>query len=43
MARTLFTNVVIFEGTGKELLPGEVLVTGNRINAVAGRWAKPSR
>lgn len=36
MPRTLFTNVMIFEGTGKELTPGEVLVQGNRINAVAG-------
>ncbi|HEY3846116.1 MAG TPA: amidohydrolase family protein [Acetobacteraceae bacterium] len=36
MARTIFTNVMIFEGTGKNLLPGEVLVQGNRINAVAG-------
>jgi imidazolonepropionase-like amidohydrolase len=36
MARTLFTNVMIFEGTGKDLTPGEVLVQGNRVNAVAG-------
>ncbi len=36
MSRTLFTNVMIFEGTGKELTPGEVLVQGNRIHAVAG-------
>lgn len=36
MPRTLFTNVMIFEGTGKDLTPGEVLVQGNRINAVAG-------
>ena len=36
MPRTLFTNVVVFEGTGKDLAPGEVLVQGNRINAVAG-------
>lgn len=36
MARTLFTNVSIFEGTSRELVPGEVLVQGNRINAVAG-------
>lgn len=35
MARALFTNVMIFEGTGKTLAPGEVLVQGNRINAVA--------
>ena len=24
MARTLFTNTMIFEGTGKTLVPGEV-------------------
>ena len=36
MPRTLFTNVMIFEGTSKDLTPGEVLVQGNRINAVAG-------
>jgi imidazolonepropionase-like amidohydrolase len=35
MPRTLFTGVMIFEGTGKDLLPGEVLVQGNRIHAVA--------
>jgi len=35
MAKTLFKNVMIFEGTGKTLLPGEVLVQGNRIQAVA--------
>lgn len=36
MARTLFTNVMIFEGTEKDLRPGEVLVQGNRIQTVAG-------
>ena len=36
MARTLFKNVMIFEGTGKTLVPGEVLVQGNRIQAVSG-------
>ena len=36
MPRTLFTDVMIFEGTGKQLTPGEVLVQGNRIHAVAG-------
>ena len=36
MPRTLFTNVMIFEGTGKDVAPGEVLVQGNRIHAVAG-------
>ncbi len=36
MPRMLFTDVMIFEGTGKDLAPGEVLVQGNRIHAVAG-------
>ncbi len=36
MSRTLFTNVSVFEGTAKDLAPGEVLVQGNRIHAVAG-------
>jgi imidazolonepropionase-like amidohydrolase len=36
MPRTLFSNVMIFEGTEKDLRPGEVLVQGNRIQAVAG-------
>src|SRR3954469_6384717 len=35
MARTLNSNVMIFEGTEKDLRPGEVLVQGNRIQAVA--------
>ncbi len=35
MSRTLFTNVMVFEGTGKDVTPGEVLVQGNRIHAVA--------
>jgi imidazolonepropionase-like amidohydrolase len=35
MARTLFTNVSIFDGSGAKPYPGEVLVQGNRINAVA--------
>ena len=37
MPRTLFTDVMVFEGTGKDLAPGEVLVQGNRIHAVAGQ------
>ena len=37
MPRTLFTDVMVFEGTGKDLVPGEVLVQGNRIHAVAGQ------
>ncbi|MBM3517231.1 MAG: amidohydrolase family protein [Alphaproteobacteria bacterium] len=35
MAQTLFTNVEIFDGTGKKPYPGEVLVQGNRIKRVA--------
>jgi hypothetical protein len=35
MARILFTNVSIFENTEANLAPGEVLVQGNRIEAVA--------
>jgi imidazolonepropionase-like amidohydrolase len=31
----LFTNAMIFDGTGCELFPGEVRVEGNRITAVA--------
>ena len=35
MARTLFTNVKIFDGTGARPFAGEVLVQGNRIDKVA--------
>jgi imidazolonepropionase-like amidohydrolase len=35
MARILLTNVSIFEGTEANLVPGEVQVQGNRIEAVA--------
>jgi imidazolonepropionase-like amidohydrolase len=35
MASILFTNVAIFDGTGAPSYPGEVLVDGNRIAAVA--------
>lgn len=31
----LFTNAMIFDGTGRERFPGEVLVSGNRITAVS--------
>ena len=34
MPRILFTNVLIFDGTGKSSYPGEVLLQGNRIKAV---------
>lgn len=35
MTSILFTNVMIFDGTGTPLVPGEVEVQGNRIVAVA--------
>lgn len=35
MAQTLFTNVMVFDGSGKKLFPGEVLIQGNRIQKVA--------
>ncbi|HUK59783.1 MAG TPA: amidohydrolase family protein, partial [Stellaceae bacterium] len=34
MARILLTNVKVFDGTGAASYPGEVLVEGNRIEAV---------
>ncbi len=35
MARTLFTNVKVFDGSGSKPFPGEVLVQGNRISKLA--------
>ncbi|MGH7074004.1 MAG: amidohydrolase family protein, partial [Stellaceae bacterium] len=35
MPNTLFTNVQIFDGTSPKLHPGEALIQGNRIEAVA--------
>ncbi len=35
MARTLFSNAKIFDGSGRTPFPGEVLVTGNRIETVS--------
>ncbi len=35
MSGLLFTNVMIFDGSGAALFPGEVLVRGERIEAVA--------
>ena len=35
MSRILFTNVNIFEGTTPHCVPGEVLMSGNRISAAA--------
>ena len=41
---TLFSNVQVFDGTGRALLPGEVKVEGKRITAVAiGTGAKIAR
>ena len=37
MTGTLFTNVEIFDGSGAARFPGEVLVRGDRIEAVARR------
>jgi imidazolonepropionase-like amidohydrolase len=34
MTTTLFTNVMIFDGSGRERFPGELLVRGERIEAV---------
>jgi imidazolonepropionase-like amidohydrolase len=34
MTRTLFSDVMIFDGSGSDLFPGSVLVEGNRIAAV---------
>lgn len=35
MTRLLFSNVMIFDGTGSDCFPGEVLVHGDKIKAVA--------
>jgi imidazolonepropionase-like amidohydrolase len=35
MAGTIFTDIRIFDGSGRALFPGEVLVRGNKIEAVA--------
>lgn len=39
----VFTNAMIFDGTGRDLFPGEVRVEGNRIAAVAEGTAQLSR
>jgi imidazolonepropionase-like amidohydrolase len=41
MSDTLFTNVSILDGSGAEPFPGEVLVAGNRIQAVSQRASLP--
>ena len=43
MARTLFTNVAIFDGTGANPYPGEVAVEDKRIAAVAPGTGKIGR
>ena len=43
MARTLFTHVKIFDGTGSAPFAGEVLVQGNRIDKVAKGKARIAR
>ena len=43
MARTLFTDVKIFDGTGAAPFAGEVLVQGNRIEEVAKGKARIAR
>ena len=43
MAPTLFTNIRIFDGTGAPSFPGEALVEGNRIRAVARGDARIER
>jgi imidazolonepropionase-like amidohydrolase len=37
MTRTVFTGVQVFDGTGRDPFPAEILVEGNRITAVADR------
>ena len=41
--QTLFTNISIFDGSGGKPFPGEVLVVGNRIKAVASGAARLPR
>ena len=36
MARTLFTNVTVLDGSGTEPMPARVLIEGNRTAAVRG-------
>lgn len=43
MAKTLFTNVKIFDGTGSRSFTGEVLVEGNRIKSVTEGGKKTPR
>ncbi|WP_369033066.1 MULTISPECIES: amidohydrolase family protein [Streptomyces] len=43
MTRTLFTDVQIFDGTGRDPFPGQVLVEGDRITAVAAEVPRDQR
>ncbi|NUO42768.1 MAG: amidohydrolase family protein [Streptomyces sp.] len=43
MTRTLFTDVRVFDGTGRDPFPAEVLVEGNRIIAVTDRLPRDLR
>ncbi|MEV2214163.1 amidohydrolase family protein [Streptomyces sp. NPDC050997] len=43
MSRTLFTDVQVFDGTGRDPFPAQVLVEGNRITAVADRIPRDRR
>ena len=43
MARTVFTNISIYDGTGKKPSRGEVSVQGNRIEKVAKNGQKLTR
>ena len=43
MARTVFTNISIYDGTGKRPYRGEVSIQGNRIEKVARNGQKLSR
>ncbi|MFI5472092.1 amidohydrolase family protein [Streptomyces cacaoi] len=43
MNPTLFTDVQVFDGTGRDPFPAEVLVEGNRITAVTDRLPRDRR
>ncbi|MER5427780.1 amidohydrolase family protein [Streptomyces sp. NPDC002588] len=43
MRRTLFTDVRVFDGTGRDPFPSHVLVEGNRITEVAARIPRDLR
>ncbi|QJS99784.1 amidohydrolase family protein [Streptomyces asoensis] len=43
MNPTLFTDVQVFDGTGRDPFPAEVLVEGNRITAVTDRLKRDRR